>query len=302
MKPTLFVLAAGMGSRYGGLKQLDSLGPSGETIMDYSIYDAIRAGFGKVVFVIRHDFEQDFREKILSKYEGHIPVEVVYQSLDALPAGFTVPEGRTKPWGTGQAILMGKDVIKEPFAVINADDFYGEDAYKALAAYLSAIEPDEKGKYAMVGFSLGNTLTENGTVARGICKVDSNDYLTNVEEQTSIGYTESREIAYTDAEGVKHHVSSYTPVSMNFWGFTPDLFPHLEEQFIEFLEDNGTELKAEFYIPTVVQTMIRREEASVKVLPTISRWFGVTYADDRQKVVDQIAGLVKEGRYPTPLF
>jgi len=302
MKPTLFVLAAGMGSRYGGLKQLDPLGPSGETIMDYSIYDAIRAGFGKVVFVIRHDFEKDFKDKILSKYVGHIPVEVVFQSIDALPAGFEAPEGRTKPWGTGHAIWMAKDAIKEPFAVINADDFYGSDAFEVIARNLSSLSADDKGKYSMVGFHLGNTLTENGTVARGVCSTDADANLAHVQERTSIGYTDKGEIAYADEQGNRQFLSADTLVSMNLWGFTPDLFPHLEEQFGEFLSKNIGNPKAEFYIPTVVQNLIEQKCATVKVLRTTSKWFGVTYADDRPKVVAQLEKLVNNKQYPTPLF
>lgn len=302
MKPTLFVLAAGMGSRYGGLKQLDPIGPSGETIMDYSIYDAIRAGFGKIVFVIRRDFQKDFEDKILSKYTGHIPVETVFQSVDALPEGFTAPADRVKPWGTGQAILMGAPVINEPFAVINADDFYGEDAFRVLAKELTGISSDEKGRYSMVGFRLGNTLTENGTVSRGICRTDSNDNLTSVVERTSIGYNKDGEIVYTEDDRTEHPLSADDKVSMNFWGFTPDLFPRLKEQFRDFLEKNIDKPKSEFYIPTVVQNLIDGGVAEVKVLPTTSRWFGVTYSEDRPKVVAQLARLVKEGKYPTPLF
>ena len=302
MKPTLFVLAAGMGSRYGGLKQLDPIGPSGETIMDYSIYDAIRAGFGKIVFVIRRDFQQDFEEKILSKYIGHIPVETVFQSIDALPEGFTAPADRTKPWGTGQAILMGKDVINEPFAVINADDFYGLDAFKVLAEELSAIKPEDKGKYSMVGFRLGNTLTENGTVSRGVCATDSDGNLETVVERTSIGFNGNHDIVYISEENTEVPLDADAPVSMNFWGFTPDLFPHLESQFASFLSDNINTPKAEFYIPTVVQNLIDSKDAAVKVLPTTSRWFGVTYSADRPKVVEQIRQLVEQNIYPSPLF
>ena len=218
MKPTLFVLAAGMGSRYGGLKQLDSLGPHGETIMDYSIYDAIQAGFGKVVFVIRKDFEQDFREKVLSKYEGHIPVEVVFQSVDKLPEGYVCPTERTKPWGTNHAVLMGKDVINEPFAVINADDFYGRDAFNVIASELSRPHTG-KGDYCMVGFRIGNTMSENGSVARGVCKVKGGN-LASIVERTKIEYDENHDIVYLDDYGFKETLNPVTPVSMNFWGFT----------------------------------------------------------------------------------
>ena len=220
MKPTLFVLAAGMGSRYGGLKQLDGLGPHGETIMDYSVYDAIRSGFGKVVFVIRKDFEQDFRKKILSKYENHIPVEVVFQSVNDLPEGFSCPEGRTKPWGTNHAVLMGKNVIHEPFAVINADDFYGRDSFEVLAKELSR-NHDHEGDYCMVGFRVGNTVSESGTVSRGVCNV-VNGFLDTVVERTAIGYDEKGRIVFPDENGEVQELAPNTPVSMNKWGFTPD--------------------------------------------------------------------------------
>ena len=223
MKPTLLLLAAGMGSRYGGLKQLDGLGPNGETIMDYSIYDAIKAGFGKIVFVIRKDFEQDFREKILSKYEGHVPVELCFQSLDALPEGFTCPADRVKPWGTNHAVLMAKNVVKEPFCVINCDDFYNRDAFQVIGKFLSDLPEGSKNKYAMVGFRVGNTLSENGTVARGICSKDEQGNLTTVVERTEIMRVDGP-ICYKDEEGKWIAVEENTPVSMNMWGFTPDSF------------------------------------------------------------------------------
>lgn len=302
MKPTLYVMAAGMGSRYGGLKQLDPLGPSGETIMDYSIFDAKRAGFGKVVFVIRHDFEKDFREKILSKYEGHIPVEVVFQSLDALPEGFEPPAGRTKPWGTGQAVWMGKDAIREPFAAINADDFYGRHAFEVIAAELS--KPHEAGDYCMVGFRVGNTLTENGSVSRGVCSVGADGNLADINERTSIHYVSGpgTDIVYDTPDGGAVALAPETPVSMNLWGFTPDYFERTGREFAKFLAEHGTEEKSEFGIPTVVDALIRSGEARVKVLDTDSRWFGVTYADDRQGVVDRLAALTEAGEYSTPLF
>lgn len=300
MKPTLFVLAAGMGSRYGGLKQLDPLGPNGETIMDYSIYDAVKAGFGKIVFVIRKDFEADFREKILSKYEGHVPVEVVFQSTDALPEGFTCPADRTKPWGTNHAVLMGKDVIKEPFAVINADDFYGRDAFEVIAKELQR-ERDRKGDYCMVGFRVGNTMTENGSVARGVCSTD-NGLLTSVVERTAISYDKNHDIVFTDEKGVEQHLDPAVPVSMNLWGFTPDYFDYSEREFVKFLEKDLNTPKAEFFIPLVVDTLINSGEATVKVLDTDSKWFGVTYAADRQGVVDKFAELHANGTYPEKLF
>ena len=285
MKPTLFVLAAGMGSRYGGLKQLDGLGPNGETIMDYSIFDAIRGGFGKIVFVIRKDFEKDFREKILSKYENHIPVELVFQSVDKLPAGFTCPEGRVKPWGTNHAVLMGKEVINEPFAVINADDFYGRDSFAVLGRWLSELPEGAKNRYCMVGFRVGNTLSESGTVARGICSTNDEGCLTTVVERTEIMRVDGK-VCYKDEQGAWVAVDDNTPVSMNMWGFTPDYFKYSEDYFIDFLKNNLDNLKAEYFIPLMVNKLINEGTATVKVLDTTSKWFGVTYAADRQGVVD----------------
>ncbi len=301
MKPTLFVLAAGMGSRYGGLKQLDGLGPNGETIMDYSVFDAIRGGFGKIVFVIRKDFEKDFREKILSKYENHIPVEVVFQSLDKLPAGFTCPEERVKPWGTNHAVLMGKEVIKEPFAVINADDFYGRDSFAVLGKFLNELPQEAKNTYCMVGFRVGNTLSESGTVARGICSTDDNGCLTTVVERTEIMRVNGP-VCYKDENAEWVAIDDNTPVSMNMWGFTPDYFNYSEEYFIEFLKANQGNLKAEYFIPLMVNKLITEGTATVKVLDTVSKWFGVTYAADRQGVVDKIQSLIDAGEYPAKLF
>ncbi len=303
MKPTLLLLAAGMGSRYGGLKQLDGLGPNGETIMDYSIYDAIKAGFGKIVFVIRKDFEQDFRDKILSKYEGHIPAELCFQSLDNLPAGFTVPAGRQKPWGTNHAVMMAKNIIKEPFCVINCDDFYNRDAFMVLGKFLSELPEGSKNNYAMVGFRVGNTLSDNGTVARGICSKDERGNLTTVVERTEIMRVEGP-VCYKDEQGAWIAVADSTPVSMNMWGFTPDYFKYSEQYFKEFLSDvkNMTNLKAEFFIPLMVNKLINDGTATVKVLDTTSKWFGVTYSADRQSVVDKIQSLIDAGVYPVRLF
>lgn len=289
-----------MGSRYGGLKQLDSLGPNGETIMDYSIYDALQAGFGKVVFVIRKDFEKDFREKILSKYEGHIPVEVVFQSTDKLPEGYTCPADRTKPWGTNHAVLMGKDAIKEPFAVINADDFYGRNAFEVIAKELMRPR-DRKGDYCMVGFRVGNTMTENGSVARGVCATKDGN-LTDVVERTAISYAPDHRIVFTDENGVEQTLDPMTPVSMNLWGFTPDYFDYSEREFRKFLDKDINTPKAEFFIPLCIDTLIKNGEANVKVLDTDSRWFGVTYAADRPGVVAKFAELHKDGTYPEKLF
>ena len=304
MKPTLFLLAAGMGSRYGGLKQLDTLGPQGQSIMDYSIYDAIQAGFGKIVWVIRKDFEEHFRTQILSKYEGHVPCELCFQSLDALPEGFTVPEGRQKPWGTNHAVLMGKDVIKEPFAVLNCDDFYDRDAFMVMGKFLSNLPEGSKGKYAMVGVSVSNTLSESGTVSRGICENDEKThFLTSVVERTKI---ERRNgvVQYLDENDKWVSIPDNTPCSMNFWGFTPDYFQYSEEYFKQFLSDpkNQENLKAEFFIPLMVDNLIKRGEATCEVLPTTSKWFGVTYPEDRPEVVAKLAKLHADGQYPDQMF
>ncbi|MBR1935587.1 MAG: nucleotidyltransferase [Muribaculaceae bacterium] len=300
MKPTLFVLAAGMGSRYGGLKQLDGLGPHGETIMDYSIYDAIKSGFGKVVFVIRKDFEQDFREKILSKYENVIPTAVVFQSIQDLPEGFTCPEDRTKPWGTNHAVLMGKDVIKEPFAVINSDDFYGRNSFEVMAQELLSLPEGAHDRYSMVGFKVGNTLSDSGTVSRGVC-VTENGLLCSVVERTKIGYNEKGDIVFYEADG-EHPLEADVPVSMNFWGFTPDYFEHSEKSFVKFLERDINTPKSEFFIPLTVSELVESGTSTVKVLKTDSKWFGVTYSEDRPAVVEKIAQLHRDGVYPEKLF
>ncbi|MGL4228178.1 MAG: nucleotidyltransferase [Tannerellaceae bacterium] len=300
MKPTLFVLAAGMGSRYGGLKQMDGLGPNGETIMDYSIYDAVRAGFGKVVFVIRHSFEEDFRGKIISKYENVIPVEVVFQELDYLPEGIVLNPERVKPWGTNHAVLMGKDVIKEPFAVINADDFYGKESYQILADYLTKLN-GQMNDYCMVGYRLGNTLSESGAVARGVCETNEEGYLTGVVERTHIERVDGK-IMFKDEEGQFVEVADNTPVSMNMWGFTPDYFKYSEDFFIQFLKENADNIKAEYFIPLMVNHLITKDQAKCRVLDTPSKWFGVTYAADRDGVVAKINALVEAGEYPAKLF
>lgn len=295
MKPTLLVLAAGMGSRYGGLKQMDGVGPNGEIIMDYSINDAIRAGFGKVVFVIRHSFEEEFKSKINEEHFGNrIAVEYVYQELDKLPEGFTVPEGREKPWGTNHAILMAKEVVNEPFAIINADDFYGADAFKVMADHLKTLD-GQKGKYCMVGYRLENTLSENGTVSRGVCNIDADGMLIGMTERTSIERAE-KEIIYNDADG-KHNLPADATVSMNLFGFTPDYFEESEQLFIDFLKERGSELKSEYYIPFAVNTLINNGKADMKVLNTTAQWFGVTYQEDRPMVVARLKKLHDEGIY-----
>lgn len=269
--------------------------------MDYSIYDAIKSGFGKVVFVIRKDFEQDFRDKILSKYEGHIPVDVVFQAIDNLPEGYTCPADRTKPWGTNHAVLMGKDAIKEPFAVINADDFYGRNAFEVMARELSRPR-DRKGDYCMVGFRVGNTMTDNGSVARGVCTTDAEGNLTGVVERTAISYDKDKRIVFTDENGQEQTLDPQTPVSMNLWGFTPDYFDYSEREFKHFLDRDLNTPKSEFFIPLCIDALIHNGEATVKVLDTDSRWFGVTYAADRPGVVEKFAELHRNGEYPDKLF
>ncbi len=296
-KPTLLVLAAGMGSRYGGLKQIDPVGPSGETIIDYSIFDAMRAGFGKLVFVIRKDIEQQFREIVGARFEKRIAVEYVYQELDKLPAPYTLPTGRTKPWGTTHAILMAKGVVKENFAAINADDFYGQHAYKLIAQHLTSGTLD----YAMVGFILKNTLSDFGTVARGVSRVDGNNYLTNIVEMMKI----SRDGQGAKDEGPDGKMTSLTgeeAVSMNFWGFTPALFPQLEIEFEKFLKRAGGEQKSECYIPATVGDLVTSGRAKCKVLRSSDSWFGVTYREDRPQVVESIRKLIAKGDYPEKLW
>ncbi|MBR1798743.1 MAG: nucleotidyltransferase [Bacteroidales bacterium] len=296
MKPTLLVLAAGMGSRYGGLKQLDNVGPNGEIIMDYSITDAIRAGFGKVVFVIRHSFENAFKATInADHFNNAIEVEYVFQELDSLPQGFKPPQNREKPWGTNHAILMAKDVIHEPFAIINADDFYGREAFAVMAEHLQSLK-DTKGQYCMVGYRLENTLSENGSVSRGVCQTDSNGYLTGMTERTSISRTQEG-IMYTDTDGSKKHLPADATVSMNLFGFTPDYFAESELMFVDFLNEHGHELKSEYYIPFAVNTLIANGYATMKVLKTDSQWFGVTYKEDRPMVVTRLKRLHEEGVY-----
>ena len=280
---------------------MDALGPSGETIMDYSVFDAIRGGFGKVVFVIRKDFEDDFRKLVLSKYEGHVQTEVVFQSVDNLPEGFTCPEERTKPWGTNHAVLMAKDVVNEPFCVINADDFYGKDAFAVMGKFLSDLPENAKNTYSRVGFRVANTLSENGKVSRGVCEVNAEGNLVTVVERTEIVRQESGDVCYKDEEEWVM-IPDNTPVSMNVWGFTPDYFEYSEEYFKEFLKENIDKPKSEYYIPLMVNELITNGTATVQVLDTTSKWFGVTYAADRPDVVAKIEELVKDGVYPSKLF
>jgi NDP-sugar pyrophosphorylase family protein len=298
MKPTLVVLAAGMGSRYGGLKQVDPVGPSGEAILDYSVFDAVRAGFGKVVFVIRRDFEAEFKEKVGSKYEGFVPVEYCYQDINDLPEPYKVPEGRVKPWGTAHATRAARNVVKEPFAVINADDFYGRDAFAKLGAFLSAAKPME---LAMVGYKLELTLSENGSVARGICAVAEDGSLEGVTEMTKL-VRAGDEAQNLEDPSAPVKVPLDARVSMNLWGFTPELFDELERRFPLWLSENASKEKSEWYIPFVVDELVKEGKATCRVLPTDSRWFGVTYREDKPYVVSEIAKLVESGEYPDNLL
>ena len=300
MKPTLLILAAGMGSRYGSLKQMDGLGPNGEAIIDYSIFDAIRAGFGKVVFVIRHSFADTFKEHFRAeKFSDDVEFEFVYQELDNLPEGYTVPEGRQKPWGTNHAVMMAAGVIDGPFAVINSDDFYGRSSYETMAAYLRSIEGTE-GQYAMVGYHLENTLSDFGTVSRGICGVDKDNKLTTVTERTAIA--RSGGVVYYIEDETKHELNPASYVSMNFWGFTPDYFVHSERIFKQFLDENKDNLKAEYFIPYIADKLILENLASVKVLDCDAKWFGVTYKEDRPFTVEKIKALIAAGEYPEKIW
>ena len=302
-KPTLVVLAAGMGSRYGSLKQMDGVGPHREAIIDYSIYDAIRAGFGKVVFVIRHSFADAFTAVFnKERFGGKIEVEFVYQELDYLPEGFTVPEGRIKPWGTCHAVMMAAPVVDGPFAVINADDFYGREAYITLAEYLRQVEGTQ-GNYSMVGYNLRNTLSDYGTVSRGECSVDESDNLVSIVERTAIERGTDGIVRYKDENG-EHPIDENTTVSMNLFGFTPDFFSRTEELFKEFLSNpaNMSNLKSEFFIPLCVNTLINQKRVSLKVLTSEAKWFGVTYKEDKPEVVSKISKLIADGIYPSKLW
>lgn len=299
MKPSLVVLAAGVGSRYGGLKQIDKLGPTGETIIDYSVYDAYKAGFGKVVFVIRKSIEADFKEAIADKYSGKIEVDYVLQEIDKTPYSFDTSH-RQKPWGTGHAVLMAAEKVNENFAVINGDDFYGADAFLKMKDFLEK-NSGKKGKFSMVGYYLKNTLSENGFVSRGLCQVDENGTLTDVTELTKIQEVNG-EIVFEDKDGNSKNLERNSLVSMNFWGFTPDLFANLKELFIEFLKENAQSEKAEFYIPFAVNDLIKANKASAKVLSTTASWFGVTYREDREMVVNNLKELHDNKVYPSPLW
>lgn len=299
MEPTLVVLAAGMGSRYGGLKQIDAFGPNGEAIIEYSIFDAIRAGFGKVVFIIRQEIEDAFKAHFGTKFEGKIEVAYAYQELSDLPKGFTLPVGRDKPWGTAHALLMAEGVVNEPFAIINADDFYGSNAYQVMYDHLSVIANDST-NYALLGYYVKNTLSENGSVSRGVCELDTEGCLTNITERTKI-FPKDGSIVF-EADGVLTPLHENAPVSMNFMGFAPSVFPLLKAKFVEFLEKEINTPKSEFYIPIALAKFVSEKTASVKVLETSAKWFGVTYKEDKEAAQQELSDLIKAGAYPSRLW
>lgn len=301
MKPTLLILAAGLGSRYGSLKQMDKLGPSGETLLEYSVFDAIRAGFGKVVFVIRKDIEADFKESIFHKIAGRIAVDYVFQELNGLPDGYSVPADRVKPWGTGHAILVAAEKVKEPFAVINADDFYGPGSFKLLADFLTSSAIASGKTYSMVGFRLEKTLSEFGFVSRGVCTFDKDDNLHSATEKTQIERTD-KGIESKLADGSVEMLDPQSLVSMNCWGFAPSLFEHLLNGFREFLDQNIQNPKAEFYIPFLVNELIEKNKVNVKVLKGNDEWFGMTYKQDRELAAGKIQALIQQGVYPSSLW
>ena len=298
MKPTLVVLAAGMGSRYGGLKQLDEVGPNGEAIIDYSLYDAIRAGFGKVVFVIRTDFAEAFKERFEPKLKGRIEVEYVYQSIDKIPSGFDIHPDREKPWGTSHALMMAETVVKEPMAVINADDFYGSKAYQVMADFLTTSK--DENEYAMVGYNVANTLSEFGSVSRGVCNTDEQENLTTIVERVKIQRDPDGIFFYENEERFK--LEEDTPVSMNFWGLKPNVFGYLQKGIREFLSENGNKLKSEYYIPLLINDNIIKGNIRTRVLKCDSPWFGVTYKEDKPFVQQKIKSLLDSGEYPEKLW
>jgi dTDP-glucose pyrophosphorylase len=301
MKPTLLVLAAGMGSRYGGLKQMDPVGPNQETIIDYSVYDAIQAGFGKVVFIIRADFKDAFQKGLGDRFSTRIPVEYVFQEITKIPAPFQVPAGRTKPWGTGHAILMAKDVIQEPFAVINGDDFYSRQGFEVIARYLEKAQDQGRGDYSMVGYTLRNTLSDHGSVARGVCELKNTDYLAKVREHLKVE-KDGAAARSLQPDGTVVSLTGDEPVSMNFWGFTPSVFGVLEQQQLEFFKTRLNEEKSEFLIPVCVDKMVNQGQAEVRVLRSQATWFGVTYREDRPVVIKNVQDLITKGLYPLRLW
>ena len=301
MNCTLVVLAAGMGNRFGGLKQLTGVSPNGETLLEYGVYDAWKAGINKAVFVIRESFEQEFREKVVSRFQNKVECVCVYQQLTDLPEGFTVPEGREKPWGTGHALLQAKDEVEGPFVVINGDDFYGTGAYQQLADFIREGTSDEKGlRYGLVGYALKRTLSENGTVSRGICDVDPQSNLEKLTEHTKLSWNADQSAVNSLEAGVEF--SSEKLVSLNLFGLQAELFPYLESEFEKFLNTNALNLKVEFFLPEVVSRHVHAKEASLKVIPTEETWFGMTYSEDRVAVEEAIQEKIKKGLYPPSLW
>lgn len=301
MSPTLLILAAGIGSRYGGLKQADGVGPSGEAILDYSIYDAIRAGFGKIVFVIRKEIEEDMRNIFFEKWSKKIEVDYVFQEVNNLPGGFKPMTDRTKPWGTGHAIWVAKDKVREPFCVINADDFYGREAYQLASQFQANLDNLINSRYCLIGYILKNSLSDHGFVSRAECRIDDKGMLSYVKERTKIR-REGQKVFFEDDNGTRTEIDENTIVSMNMWGFMPSLFDYLEEGMMKFLEENASSLKAEYFLPSLVDELIRSGNVEVPVLPTDERWFGMTYKEDREMVSGKLAELVKQGVYPTPVY
>ena len=299
MKPTLLILAAGIGSRYGGFKQIDKVGPSGETIMDYSIYDALKADFGKIVFVIRQDIEKEFNEVILPKFSDKVEVDYVFQEIDMIPSGIQITNERIKPWGTGHAVLVAVDKLNEPFAVINADDFYGRNSFRILTDYL--VSSESEADYCMVGYQLGKTLSEYGYVARGVCKTDPDNFLNMVTERTNIEKLNDK-IVFTEKDGQQVELTGKEIVSMNLWGFKPPIFGYLENYFRIFIQKNSDNPKAEFFIPIMITELIQNKQARIKVLESGDKWFGVTYREDKPAVVRRLKELVDQGVYPESLW
>lgn len=300
MNPSLVILAAGMGSRYGGVKQIDQFGPNGETILDYSIFDAWQVGFKKVVFVIRKELEADFKAVFNPKLKNKMEVQYVFQELDQLPPGFTVPIDRKKPWGTAHAVMVANKAVNEPFAVINADDFYGRGAYQILLDFLKK-QPNQETEYAIVGYRLDKTLSKHGSVSRGVCQTDDQGYLQKIVERTKI-YWKNGKIVYLDEDETEKEITGETPVSMNMMGFTPSFFQFLEAYFKKFLEEKGNDPKAEFFLPWVLDRLIQTKQAKIKILPTNEQWFGVTYKEDKPVVQQNIRDLISAGVYPEKLW
>jgi len=301
MSPTLLILAAGIGSRYGGLKQADGVGPSGEAILDYSIFDAIHAGFGKIVFVIRKDIEEDMKQVFFDKWEGKVEIETVYQETTNLPGGYICPEGRTKPWGTGHAIWVAREKVKEPFAVINADDFYGRRSYELASGFLSDFDNLLNSRYCLIGYTLKNTLSEHGFVSRAECQTNSEGRLVSITERLKIK-RDNGKIKFQGENDQSHELQEDTIVSMNIWGFMPSLFDYLEEDLLQFLEANSMNLRSEFLLPNVIDRLIKSALVEIPVLPTDAQWFGMTYKEDRETVSAKLRTLVDAGDYPSPIW